>query len=282
MHGGHSFHTLIFELGGIIFVSTTLGSEWPSQDELVIAVVTEILDHGAYVKLESHGGKKGYLPISEISQGWVTDIRKFINPGQRVVLRAIRVNPQKGQIDLSLKRVSPSERNSMLKAWKRKRKFLKIMEEFFESNKVPKDARESVLNTLLKSPDPLGILEKAAVDGASILETAGIDPQTAQKLADYSKRIVKVKEYSGKLEFQLQTLRKGGANLIKEALIELEKFLASKDVKNRVYVVAAPRYACEITSEKPKTINMVLKELPVKLKEIASKYDLKLTLDSNQ
>lgn len=261
-------------------MSTTLGSEWPAQDELVVAVVTEILDHGAYVKLESHGDKKGYLPISEISQGWVTDIRKFINPGQRLVLRAIRVNPQKGQIDLSLKRVTPSERNSVLKAWKRKRKFLKIMEEFFESNKVPKEVRDRVLGTFSSVADPLGVLEKAATEGSSVLESLGLDQQISLKLAEYSKRIVKVKEYSGKLEFQLQTLKKGGANMIREALIELENFLGSKNVRNRVYVVAAPRYACEITSEKPKTINALLKEIPLKLKEIAAKYDLKLTLNS--
>lgn len=263
-------------------MSTILGSEWPAQDELVVAVVAEILDHGAYVKLESHGGKRGYLPISEISQGWVTDIRKFINPGQRVVLRVIRVNPQKGQIDLSLKRVSQSERNSMLKAWKRKRKFFKIIEEFAESSKLPKEAVENILRAFSSAADPLGILEKAAFEGPGPLEAVGLEPQMSQKLAEYSKRIVKLKEYSGKLEFQLQTLKKGGANLIREALVELENFLASRNVKNRVYVVAAPRYACEITSEKPKTINTLLKEIPIKLKEIAAKYDLKLTLDSSQ
>jgi len=261
-------------------VSAILGSEWPAQDELVIAVVTEIFDHGAYVKLESHGNKTGYLPIAEISQGWVTDIRKFINPGQRVVLRAIRVNPQKGQIDLSLKRVAPSERNFMLKTWKRKRKFLKIMEEFFEVNKLPKEIRESILKTFSSNPDPLGVLERAAVDGPKILEGLGISPETSQKLAEYSKKIVKVKEYSGKLEFQLQSTKKGGATLIRQALLDLESFLSSKSLKYRVYVVAAPRYACEISSEKPKTVNSTLKEIPVKLKEIAAKYDLKLTLDS--
>jgi len=261
-------------------VSVTLGSEWPSQDELVIAVVTEILDHGAYVKLESHGGKKGYLPISEISQGWVTDIRRFINPGQRVVLRAIRVNPQKGQIDLSLKRVTPSERNAMLKAWKRRRKFSKIMEEFSNELKLQSEERNKILSILMSNPDPLGVLERAASEGPNALESLGMDSSIAQKLAEYTKRIVKVKEYSGKLEFQLQTSKKGGANLIMDALIELENFLNSKNVRNRVYVVAAPRYACEIVSEKPKSINTLLKEIPAKLKDIAARLGLKLTLDS--
>ena len=107
-----------------------------------------------------------------------------------------------------------------------------------------------------------------------------MDSSIAQKLAEYAKRIVKVKEYSGKLEFQLQTSKKGGANLIRDALIELENFLNSKNVRNRVYVVAAPRYACEIVSEKPKSINTLLKEIPVKLKDIAARLGLKLTLDS--
>ncbi|MEM0272518.1 MAG: S1 RNA-binding domain-containing protein [Thermoprotei archaeon] len=261
-------------------MSVTLGSEWPSQGELVIAVVTDILDHGAYVKIESHSGKRGYLPISEISQGWVTDIRKFINPGQRVVLRAIRVNPQRGQIDLSLKRVTPSERNVMMKAWKRKRKFFKIMEEFFGEIKLQAEDKTKILNVFMSNPDPLSILEKAATEGSTTLENLGLDSSISQKLAEYAKRIVKVKEYSGKLEFQLQTTKKGGANLIREALIELETFLNSRNVRARVYVVASPRYACEVVSEKPKTINNLLKEIPVKLKDIATKLGLELTLDS--
>ncbi len=261
-------------------MSVSSGSEWPAQDELVIAVITEIQDHGAYVKIESHGDKKGYLPIPEISQGWVTDIRKFINPGQRVVLRAIRVNPQKGQIDLSLKRVTPSERNAMLKAWKRKRKFLKMMEEFFIEFKVPKETKDKVLNTLTVSSDPLSVLERVAAEGPTALEALGLDKEISEKLAEYSKRIIKIKEYTGKLEFQLQTTKRGGANLIKQALIDLENYLTAKNVRHKVYVIAAPRYACEITSEKPKSINTILKEIPTKLKEISTKYQLNLVLRS--
>ncbi|MCL5788616.1 MAG: S1 RNA-binding domain-containing protein [Candidatus Marsarchaeota archaeon] len=77
-------------------MSLTQEASWPQPNELVVAVVDELVDHGAYVKLETHPGRRGYLPISEISQGWVTDIRRFVNPGQRVVLRVIRVNPSKG------------------------------------------------------------------------------------------------------------------------------------------------------------------------------------------
>lgn len=259
-----------------------LGSEWPARDELVVAVIDDIVDHGAYVTLESHGGKKGYLPISEISQGWVTDIRKFVNPGQRVVLRAIRVNPLKGHIDLSLKRVAPSERNSILRAWKRRKRFLKTMEGILDSLKIQKEERPKIISKFLNRPDPLTLLEKAASDGEIALDGLGLDPAIIPQIIEYSKKIVKLKEYSDTFRFSLSTIQRGGAERIKRVLESIEKFLNDKGVKVKVYVVAAPKYAVEIASDRPKLVNMVMKELPLKVKELAEKEMLDLSLEERK
>jgi translation initiation factor 2 subunit 1 len=263
-------------------MTLVLGSEWPARDELVVAVIDDIVDHGAYVTLESHGGKKGYLPISEISQGWVTDIRKFVNPGQRVVLRAIRVNPVKGHIDLSLKRVAPSERNSILRAWKRRKRFLKTIEGVFDSLKIPKENRSEIVSKFLSRPDPLTILEKAASDGEVALDGLGLDPSIIPQIVEYSKKIVKLKEYSDTFKFSLSTVQRGGAERIKRVLKTIEKFLNEKGVKAKVYVVAAPKYAVEITSDRPKLVNSIIKDLPSKVKELAEQEMLVLSLEEQK
>jgi translation initiation factor 2 subunit 1 len=259
-------------------MSLLVSSDWPQRDELVVAVIDEIVDHGAYVKLETYKGKRGYLPISEVSQGWVTDISRFINPGQRVVLKAIRVNPTKGHIDLSMKRVTPSERNSVLRAWKRRRRFDKTIENVFESLKFTKEQRAQVLERLLAQPDPLAVIEKAASEGAIALTEAGIEPSLIPVLVEYSKRNIKLKEYTSLLKFSVSTPEKSGALKIKSLLEGIEKVLSMRSVNYVVYVVAAPNYAIEVSSQRPKLVNAVMKDIPLKLRELASGLNLTLEI----
>jgi translation initiation factor 2 subunit 1 len=75
--------------------------EWPEVGDLVIATVETVTDYGAYVKLDEFE-KKGLLHVSEISSSWIRNLRDFVREGQKVVLKVLRVNPEKGHIDLSL------------------------------------------------------------------------------------------------------------------------------------------------------------------------------------
>ena len=70
-------------------------SEWPEVGDLVVATVRRIVDYGAYVHLDEYG-KEGLLHISEISSSWVRNIRDHVREGQKVVLKVLRVNPEKG------------------------------------------------------------------------------------------------------------------------------------------------------------------------------------------
>ena len=45
--------------------------EMPEQGEIVLATVTKVMDHGAYVTLDEFGDIQGFLHISEIAPGWI-------------------------------------------------------------------------------------------------------------------------------------------------------------------------------------------------------------------
>ena len=84
--------------------------EWPERRELVLATVKNVENYGAYVTLEEYGDKRGFLHRNEISTSWVRNIRNHVREGQKLVLKVLRVDPNKGHIDLSKKRVSKRER----------------------------------------------------------------------------------------------------------------------------------------------------------------------------
>ena len=77
----------------------------PGRNELVVATIQEVTKHGCYVSLDEYNRQKAYVHISEISRTWVKNIRTHVREGQRIVAKVLRVDPRKGQIDLSIKRV---------------------------------------------------------------------------------------------------------------------------------------------------------------------------------
>ena len=95
-------------------------SEWPEVGDLVIATVKKVTDYGAYVWLDEYD-KEGLLHISEISSSWIRNIRNFVREGQKVILKVLRVDEEKGHIDLSLRRVTKRERIEKRMMWKRER-----------------------------------------------------------------------------------------------------------------------------------------------------------------
>src|SRR5512136_1715341 len=95
--------------------------EWPEPGDLIIATVETVTDYGAYVKLDEFE-KRGLLHVSEISSSWIRNIRDFVREGQKLVLKVLRVDLEKGHIDLSLRRVTKRERIEKVLSWKKERK----------------------------------------------------------------------------------------------------------------------------------------------------------------
>jgi small subunit ribosomal protein S1 len=75
--------------------------------ELVEAVVTRVTDFGAFVRLRT--GVEGLLHVSEMADIRPDHPQSLVSPGDLLLLRVIRIEPDRRRIGLSLRQVSETE-----------------------------------------------------------------------------------------------------------------------------------------------------------------------------
>lgn len=81
----------------------------PDTDEIVMCQVRQIAEMGAYVNLLEYDNAEGMILLSELSRRRIRSIQKLIRVGRNEVVVVLRVDKEKGYIDLSKRRVSPED-----------------------------------------------------------------------------------------------------------------------------------------------------------------------------
>jgi translation initiation factor 2 subunit 1 len=84
-------------------------NEYPDLDSLVMVNVRNIAEVGVYVSLLEYNNVEGMILLSELSRRRIRSIHKMIRIGRNEVVMVMRVDHEKGYIDLSKRRVSPED-----------------------------------------------------------------------------------------------------------------------------------------------------------------------------
>jgi translation initiation factor 2 subunit 1 len=223
--------------------------EWPEPGDLVMATVETVTDYGAYVKLDEYD-KKGLLHISEISSSWIRNIRDFVREGQKVVLKVLRVDPEKAHIDLSLRRVTKREKIEKIMTWKKERKAEALIRSVADKIGMPAEEVYEKAGRLMENEYGLyDGFEKAVKDGAEVLTRLGVPENIAKAIYDVGKERIHIPMVKVKGTAELRCLKPNGVKIIKEAFADAKKSEKSANTKVRFYVIAAPKYSIEVLAE---------------------------------
>jgi len=84
-------------------------NKYPEVEDVVMVNVRSIADMGAYVHLLEYNNIEGMILLSELSRRRIRSINKLIRVGRTEPVIVIRVDKDKGYIDLSKRRVSPED-----------------------------------------------------------------------------------------------------------------------------------------------------------------------------
>lgn len=239
---------------------------FPEVGDLVVATVKRVEDYGAYVRLDEYAGIEGLVHISEISTTWVRNIRDHAREGQKLVLKVLRVNPQRNQIDLSLRRVTGREKSEKMLEWKKERKAEAILKSAGEKLKRPEEEAEAVRNTLMEKFGGLyEPLEEAMDGGPETLVKAGLSEDWAQAIAEVSKTKIRLEKSKVRGTVSVTCHKLGGIEIIKQILIGAKKIRRPRGSEIKIYTIGAPKYRIEVEAGNfeaaEKTLNLVLEEI---------------------
>ena len=93
----------------------------PEENEIVLCKVSKIFPNSVFVDILEYG-KSGLIHISEIAPGRIRNLREYVTPDRQIVCKVLRIDREKGHIDLSLRRVNSHEQSEKLEEIKQELK----------------------------------------------------------------------------------------------------------------------------------------------------------------
>ena len=235
--------------------------QWPEVGDLVIATIEKVTTYGAYAKLDEYN-KQGLLHVSEISSSWIRNIRDFVREGQKAVLKVIRVDLEKGHIDLSLRRVTKRARIEKIRQWKQDRKAEALLRSVAE--KVGLSPEEVYENAGALLEEKYGLyegFEKLAREGSTILTTGGVPKNLAKAFTEVAEDRIRVKMVKVKGTLEIRCMKPNGVKVIQDSFLNARKAEKPNDADVRFYVIAAPKYSVEVSAENYKRAEEILQKV---------------------
>jgi translation initiation factor 2 subunit 1 len=234
-------------------------SNFPEEGDIVIGNVSDVKSFGAFVELLEYPKKEGMVHISEVSSGWIKNIRDHIKKGQRVVAKVVRVNPNKNQIDLSLKRVTDQQKRAKVQEWKRFQRAEKLLQ--FASEKLGKsleDAWKEVGYTIEEEFGELYVaFESLVIEGEEAFEDLDVPAKWTKELEKIAKENIELSNVKVDGMLSLSTTEPDGIKVIKKAI----KANPYEDVQVDVSYIGAPKYRIEVIAPDYKSGEEVLRSV---------------------
>eukprot|EP00484_Ammonia_sp_Unknown_P030829 CAMPEP_0197053730 /NCGR_PEP_ID=MMETSP1384-20130603/27915_1 /TAXON_ID=29189 /ORGANISM="Ammonia sp." /LENGTH=306 /DNA_ID=CAMNT_0042486671 /DNA_START=110 /DNA_END=1030 /DNA_ORIENTATION=- len=246
--------------------------EYPEVDDLVVVQVKSIVDMGAYCSLLEYNEIEGMILMSELSRRRIRSVNRLIRVGRQEIVAVLRVNKEKGYIDLSKKRVSPDEVLSVEERWNKSKAVHSILRH------VAKNTNYGVEELYQRFGWPMAKKFGHAYNG---LKYAMEDRAAFLSEFDVPKEIYPIlfKNIEKRLQQQVVTIRcpiectcfaLEGIIAIKKALKKgLE--LSTDDFVVKIKLEAAPRYMLTLSTLKPQEgllkIQQVIDEITKEITE---------------
>lgn len=197
---------------------------FPEESELVLCTVTKIYPHCVFANIDDYENKQGMIHISEISPGRIRNIHDYVKIGKKVICKVLKINEERGHIDLSLRRVSEGQKKEKAEMIKKQQKAEKIIE--FVADKLKLDKQKLYDDIFKKTSEEYATIHDVFEDfisDESALKDLKLQKDVYESLAEVIRQRIKPQEVEIEGEIKLKSYAPDGVNVVKKILIDAEK-----------------------------------------------------------
>lgn len=239
--------------------------KYPKVDEVVKVIVKSIAELGAYVELLEYNNIEGMILLSELSRRRIRSMNKLIKIDSVETVVVIRVDEEKGYIDLSKRRVGPDDKVKCEERYSDAKSVNSILRHVGELLGYTEDSQlEDLykqtawhLEEKYKNKISAYSLFKEAVTDDSILVECGLDEECKKVLI--SQLQLKLQPHAVKIraDIECNCYKYDGINAIKATLKD-GLALSTTEMPIKINHISSPLYVVTInTTEAQKGLQLL-------------------------
>ncbi|XP_054715834.1 eukaryotic translation initiation factor 2 subunit 1-like [Uloborus diversus] len=229
--------------------------KYPEVEDVVMVKVRSIAEMGAYVSLLEYNNIEGMILLSELSRRRIRSINKLIRVGRDECVVVIRVDKEKGYIDLSKRRVSPEDIEKCEEKFAKARAVNSILRHVAEILKYESDEELEELykktawyfDEKCKKQASSYDMFKHAVNDPSILDECGLDNQTKETLLSNIRRRLTPQAVRIRADIEVACYGYEGIDAVKNAL-RAGINCSTEEMPIKINLIAPPLYVCTTTT----------------------------------
>lgn len=243
---------------------------FPEESDLVLCTVTKIYPHCVFANIDDYENKQGMIHISEISPGRIRNIHDYVRIGKKVICKVLKINLERGHIDLSLRRVGEGQKKEKAEMIKKQQKTEKIVE--FVANKLKQDKQklyEDLLKRTSEEYETLHDVFEDFISDESALKKLNLPKEVYESLAEVIRQRIKPPEVEIEGDIKLRSYAPDGVNTVKKMLLDAEK--VNEAIKLRYK--GGGSYSIVIMQENYKDAEKIMKDATDLIEKQAKKLD---------
>jgi translation initiation factor 2 subunit 1 len=241
---------------------------YPELEEVVMVNVTEIGEMGAYVTLMEYDNIEGMILLSELSRRRIRSIAKLVRVNRTEVVMVLRVDKEKGYIDLSKRRVDPEDVVKCEDRYNKAKAVHSVMRHLAQTHKLNLEAAYSMIAWPLykhfgHAYDAFKLAitdsEKNIFDGTGV----SISSEMKANLLTYVKRRLAPQPVKIRGDIEVTCFTYEGIDAIKKALLAGEE-AGTDDAVIKIKLIAPPMYVMtSMTLDKDSGVDVLTKAIEV-------------------
>jgi len=260
---------------------------FPEIDDVVMVNVRSIADMGAYVHLLEYNNIEGMILLSELSRRRIRSINKLIRVGRTEPVVVIRVDKDKGYIDLSKRRVSKEDIERCTEKYSKAKAVNSIVRHVAEilgyktNDELEELYRKTAWYFESKSKKQGTAYDyfKQAVADPQLLADLGLEENTKTVLLENIQRKLTQQAVKIRADFECSCFTYEGIDAVKDAL-RAGISVGNEEIPIRINLIAPPVYVMTCStperSDGLSMLNEACKAVEEKIKSSGGNFQIQM------